>query len=319
MNDWKKQLQTALTSTTQLCDYLGLPTPRFQEAAGFAVRVPLSFANRMEKGNSKDPLLLQVMAREQELEVVDGFTEDPLKEQAANPIPGLLHKYNGRVLIVLTGSCAINCRYCFRRHFSYSDNGALKNWSQILAYIKNDASIFEVILSGGDPLLVDDNRLAEIISDLEAINHVTTLRFHTRLPVVIPARITDQFVAMLDAARLQIVTVLHINHANEIDIELATQLKKLGAVSQLLNQAVLLKGVNDSVTALKNLSHTLFVAGVLPYYLHQLDQIKAAHHFYVPQKIGLELIAQLRACMPGYLVPRYAQEIPKMTSKTVLA
>jgi len=319
MSDWKSQLKEALTSTAELYSHLNLPVPKFQETAGFAIRVPLAFANRMQKKNLKDPLLLQVMVREQELEVVGGFTTDPLEEKNANPLPGLLHKYNGRVLIVLTGSCAINCRYCFRRHFSYSDNSALTQWSNILAYIKNDASISEVILSGGDPLLVDDDKLAQIIRDLENISHVTTLRFHTRLPVVIPARITDKFIKELSATSLDVVMVLHINHANEIDDELFMQLKKLGAVVQLLNQAVLLKDINDSVDALENLSRTLFPAGVLPYYLHQLDPVKAAHHFFVPQKIGLRLIEQLRTRLPGYLVPRYAQETPKKASKSVLA
>jgi EF-P beta-lysylation protein EpmB len=319
MNSWQYYLKTALSSSYELYNYLGLDLPIENQDAGFAVRVPRPFADKMQRGNSRDPLLLQVLNRPDELLQVEGFSRDPLGEADANPLPGLLHKYNGRVLIVLSGSCAINCRYCFRRHFSYNDNSALQNWQEILDYINSDSSIEEVILSGGDPLLVDDERLKCLINDLENIKHITTLRIHTRLPVVIPQRITNELLELLGQSRLNIITVLHINHANEIDKLLTIQLKKLHTVSALLNQTVLLRDINDSFEALMHLSKHLFAANVLPYYLHQLDPIQGAHHFYVDPAKGKALIQQLVFHLPGYLVPKYVQELPASKSKVAIA
>lgn len=319
MKIWQQHLQQALSSVAQLYAYLDLPGDPAQNDTGFALRVPRPYADRIERGNLQDPLLLQVLYQAQELEITPGFTLDPLGEVNANPIPGLLHKYKGRVLIVLTGSCAINCRYCFRRHFSYADNAALKHWEKIRTYIQNDPTIEEVILSGGDPLLVGDEQLGRIIQDIDAITHVTTVRFHTRLPIVIPDRITDDLVNMLRDTRLNVVTVLHCNHANEIDDCVQEKLALLKPVSTLLNQAVLLKGVNDSVDALVHLSKRLFESKILPYYLHQLDPVTGTQHFFVSPEHGVELIAQIRAQLPGYLVPQYVQELSGATNKSPLS
>ncbi len=308
MMTWQQQLQTAITSSAQLYEYVHVDLP-VADDAGFAVRVPTAFADRMQKGNPRDPLLLQVVARAPEVQAIFGFTQDPLSEYDASPIPGLLHKYTGRVLVVLTGSCAVNCRYCFRRHFAYSENGALKQWPAILDYIRRDESISEVILSGGDPLLVDDAKLASLIADIETIAHVHTLRVHTRFPVMIPERITEQLLHLFEQTRLHVVIVLHINHAQEIDAGLSARIKQLKRVAQVLNQSVLLKDINDSVSALENLSQRLWSIGVLPYYLHQLDAVAGAHHFHVSLDEGRRLITQLQTRLPGYLVPKYVQEV----------
>jgi len=318
MEIWQLHLKTALSTAAQLYDYLGIHAIADHNDAGFAIRVPRPFADRMQRGDRDDPLLRQVISRPEELQHVDGFTVDPIGEAAVNPIPGLLHKYHGRVLIVLTGSCAVNCRYCFRRHFAYQDNSALSHWDAICDYIKKDHTIREVIFSGGEPLLVDDTQLGDLIQDVEGIAHVTTLRIHTRLPVVIPQRITDSLLTVLAQSRLAVVTVLHINHAHEIDDFLQAQLKKLRAVTHLLNQTVLLKEINDCCDALAQLSYRLFESDVMPYYLHQLDPIKGAHHFYVKPEVGMALIQQLKGQLPGYLVPRYVQEIAAANSKVDL-
>ena len=291
MKNWKQELQQAISDPDELQVLLDLPAQ--------SLAVP------------KKHLFIAA----NEFEQVDGYDADPLQEATTNPIPGLLHKYHGRVLIVLSGSCAINCRYCFRRAFPYNDNSALKHWPQIIEYLKNHHEISEVILSGGDPLLVDDEQLASVIRDVEAIPHITTLRIHTRLPVVIPSRITDEFIDLLSRSCLQTVVVLHINHANEIDDELSAALLRLKSAAIVLNQAVLLKNINDSVDALESLSRRLFAAGVLPYYVHQLDRVVGAHHFYVSQEQGVQLMAALQARLPGYLVPRYVQEVPGKPNK----
>ena len=316
MKNWKQELQQAISDPDELQVLLDLPAQSLAvPKKHFPLRVPRSFVRRMQKGNPNDPLLLQVFIAANEFEQVDGYDADPLQEATTNPIPGLLHKYHGRVLIVLSGSCAINCRYCFRRAFPYNDNSALKHWPQIIEYLKNHHEISEVILSGGDPLLVDDEQLASVIRDVEAIPHITTLRIHTRLPVVIPSRITDEFIDLLSRSCLQTVVVLHINHANEIDDELSAALLRLKSAAIVLNQAVLLKNINDSVDALESLSRRLFAAGVLPYYVHQLDRVVGAHHFYVSQEQGVQLMAALQARLPGYLVPRYVQEVPGKPNK----
>lgn len=316
MKVWKKELQQAISDIHQLRALLELPEEEVTVPEDhFPLRVPLPFIRRMQKGNEQDPLLLQVLMKQDEFATVMGYEADPLKELTTNPIPGLLHKYHGRVLVVLSGSCAINCRYCFRRSFPYNDNSALKHWPRILEYIGENDSITEVILSGGDPLLLDDERLKMLVHDLELISHVDTLRIHTRLPVVIPSRVTDEFIMLLSQSRLQTVIVLHSNHAHEIDDELREALLRLKSVTQLLNQAVLLKNINDSVEALEQLSRRLWQAGVLPYYVHQLDSVAGAHHFYVSPDEGMTIMNELRARLPGYLVPQYVEEVPGESSK----
>ncbi|PHQ78152.1 MAG: EF-P beta-lysylation protein EpmB [Coxiella sp. (in: Bacteria)] len=315
MEQWQQHLKSAVTDTAELYDLLNLRQTVPLVRSSFALRVPRPFIERMQKGNPNDPLLLQVQVRADELKQVPGYQQDPLAESSSNPIPGLLHKYQGRVLIMLTGSCAVNCRYCFRRHFPYADNSGLAHWSRIIDYIKADPSINEVIFSGGDPLLVDDAKLSRLITDLEKIEHVTTLRIHTRTPVVIPQRITDALVSCLRETRLQSVVVLHINHANEIDATLQQKLRLLNEVATLLCQSVLLKGINDSVDALVQLSHRLFASSVLPYYLHQLDKTQGVHHFDVDEEVGINLVKALQARLPGYLVPRYVREVAGKASK----
>lgn len=317
MKTWKQQLQSAVTDPAKLYALLDL-TYESGPRPTFPLRVPQPFIARMQKGNPNDPLLLQVMMQSQELNEVDGYSDDPLAEKTTNPIPGLLHKYHGRVLLTLTGSCAVNCRYCFRRHFAYVENQALAHWQQILDYIAADKTITEVILSGGEPLLVDDAQLQDLIPTLEEIPHLQTLRLHTRMPVVIPARVTDALVRILKHSRLQVIIVLHINHPNEIDAEFIDAMICLKPVSQLLNQSVLLKGINDSADTLIYLSQKLFQVGILPYYLHQLDRVQGAHHFYVSKEKGLKIIAEMQASLPGYLVPRYVKEIAQDKSKQLL-
>ena len=316
---WQQQLAGAFSNIEDLCRYLSLSYKDLPVSVAatknFPLRVPVGFADCMEKGNPNDPLLRQVLPINDELITYPGFNDDPVGDLASASLIGVLHKYHGRVLIVLSGSCAINCRYCFRRAFPYNDNSALKHWPQIIEYLKNHHEISEVILSGGDPLLVDDEQLASVIRDVEAIPHITTLRIHTRLPVVIPSRITDEFIDLLSRSCLQTVVVLHINHANEIDDELSAALLRLKSAAIVLNQAVLLKNINDSVDALESLSRRLFAAGVLPYYVHQLDRVVGAHHFYVSQEQGVQLMAALQARLPGYLVPRYVQEVPGKPNK----
>ena len=243
--------------------------------------------------------------------MVAGFGADPVGDLAAMAAPGVLHKYQGRVLLTATGACAVHCRYCFRRHFPYADANPLADrWNQALAYIAADDSIVEVILSGGDPLTMSDRRLAELVHGLEGVAHLRRLRLHTRLPIVLPERVNDELLAWLGATRLKTVVVVHANHAQEIDASVASALARLKAAGvELLNQSVLLRGVNDSADVLAALSEVLFAAGVMPYYLHMLDRVQGAAHFEVPEAAARGLMAELNRRLPGYLVPRWVREI----------
>ncbi|OEE31064.1 EF-P beta-lysylation protein EpmB [Vibrio genomosp. F10 str. ZF-129] len=321
--NWLKQLANAISDPAKLLAQLEIDASEwevgFEAKALFAQRVPLSFVNRMEKGNPHDPLLRQVLPLNEEFSIHDGYSTDPLEEQN-NAIPGLLHKYRNRALFILKGGCAINCRYCFRRHFPYEDNKGSKSvWQQGLDYLHAHSEINEVILSGGDPLMAKDHELEWLIKHIEAIPHITRLRIHTRLPVVIPARITQELLKLLGHSRLQVILVTHINHANEIDAALTeamTQLKRHHVT--LLNQSVLLKGVNDSVEAQVSLSNHLFDAGILPYYLHVLDKVQGAAHFYVSDERAKKIMAALIEQVSGYLVPTLTREIGGRQSKTPL-
>ncbi|WP_038178706.1 EF-P beta-lysylation protein EpmB [Vibrio rhizosphaerae] len=321
--NWLKQLANAISDPEQLLRYLEIdPTPweqGFKARKLFAQRVPLSFVERMEKGNPFDPLLRQVLPLCQEFEVSPGFSTDPLAEQS-NEQPGLLHKYKNRVLLILKGACAINCRYCFRRHFPYQDNKGNKTvWQENLDYIAQHPELNEVILSGGDPLMAKDHELGWLIEQIASMPHIQTLRFHSRLPVVIPERITPTLTALLAQTRLQVVFVSHINHANEINASLAEAMNALRQAGvTLLNQAVLLKGVNDSVAAQINLSEALFQAGILPYYLHVLDKVQGAAHFFVSDEAARTIMAGVIEQVSGYLVPRLTREIGGRSSKTPL-
>lgn len=320
-NNWQKELARAFTSPEQLLHYLQIDAAPWQSGFRarrlFPMRVPRPFADKMRPGDARDPLLRQVLPLGEEFEQVPGFVTDPLDEHHS-ALPGLLHKYESRVLLVVRGGCAVNCRYCFRRHFPYADNSpGREGWHEALDYIAAHAEINEVILSGGDPLMARDEHLDRLITGLEAIPHLKRLRIHSRLPVVIPTRLTAALQQRLSDSRLQAVMVLHINHANEIDDELAARLapwRQAGIT--LLNQSVLLAGVNDNTEALCQLSERLFEAGVLPYYLHQLDKVAGAAHFAVDDNEATALLAAMLARLPGFLVPRLVREIGGEHSKT---
>jgi EF-P beta-lysylation protein EpmB len=309
-----------ITSARELCALLQLDLPQFLSqtaTAEFALRVPRSFVARMVPGDLNDPLLKQVLPIAAEMQLAPGYSHDPLQEKKVNPVPGLLHKYQGRVLWLLSGGCAIHCRYCFRRHFAYQENTPGRaGWEAALNYIVQNPDISEVIYSGGDPLLLKDELLAELTQKIAAIPHVTTLRIHTRLPIVIPERVTEGLVDCLRKTRLQAVVVLHCNHANELDSNVAQALQPLRQAGiTLLNQSVLLRGVNDDAEVLIALSRRLFAVGVLPYYLHMLDAVQGAAHFAVSLDKARELKEVLRGALPGYLVPRLVQEKAGMASK----
>ncbi|GEA62210.1 EF-P beta-lysylation protein EpmB [Vibrio comitans] len=321
--NWLQQLANGISDPAELLSMLAIDPQHYADGFAarklFAQRVPLSFVERMEKGNPNDPLLLQVLPIAEEFAQVDGFTTDPLEEQD-NQQPSLLHKYKNRVLLILKGSCAINCRYCFRRHFPYSENKGSKSvWQQNLDYIAQHPEINEVILSGGDPLMAKDHELQWLVQEIEKIEHIRTLRIHSRLPVVIPSRITDALCTMLKETRLNTVLVTHLNHPNEINAEFATAMSrlKLSGVT-LLNQGVMLKGVNDDVLILKRLSEQLFSVGILPYYMHVLDKVQGAAHFYISDEKAKALMAGLMKEVSGYLVPSLTREIGGRDSKTPL-
>jgi EF-P beta-lysylation protein EpmB len=312
---WKAELAASFTSALDLLEFLGLPLEARLggggAAQGFPFRVTAAFAGRMKKGDPGDPLLLQVLPMAEERVAQAGYGADPVGDLRALVVPGLLHKYHGRALLIASGACAIHCRYCFRREFPYAD-GQLNRSRLAGAFetIARDASIAEVILSGGDPLVLDDARLAALVDGLAAIPHVRRLRVHTRLPIVLPSRITPQLVQILTGTRLKPVVVVHANHANEFDAGVGRALLALrNAGVALLNQSVLLKGVNDNVETLAGLSETLFDQGVLPYYLHVLDKANGTGHFDVPDAAALALLDQLRRRLPGYLVPRLVREV----------
>lgn len=323
---WQSQLSQGVRTPTELLGLLDLPLELLADAqAGheaFSVRVPLSFVNRMKSGDVDDPLLRQVLPLAAESEPAPkGYSLDPLGENQANKTPGIVHKYKSRVLLITTGSCAINCRYCFRRHFPYDDNQlSTDEWLKALDYIAQRPEINEVILSGGDPLNSSDNRLFKLFDAIEAIPHVKRLRIHTRLPIVLPARITPDFVARLKASPLNVVTVVHANHSQEINEEVGSALRLLhGGNLHVLNQSVLLKGVNDNGKALIDLSEALFQYGVMPYYLHQLDPVKGSHHFEVDDSKAMKLMETLRKELPGFLVPKLVRELAGEPSKTPVA
>jgi EF-P beta-lysylation protein EpmB len=323
-SSWNQVLAGATRDVESLLNQLDIPlselNQRQQACLDFPLLVPQPFIDKMQKGNPNDPLLLQVLPQSAELEVVEGFINDPLAEKHSNLQKGLIHKYHGRVLVLLSTGCAVNCRYCFRRHFPYQENRIGKNdWQAILEYVAQDTSIEELILSGGDPLMLSDQQLEKFIKQAEAIPHLERLRIHTRLPVVIPQRITDKLIKVLHSTRFDCAIVLHINHSHELDDLLVNALAKFRQAGiMLLNQAVLLYGINDTLDDQTRLSKALFKAGVLPYYLHLLDKVKGAHHFDVDEKSAQDLYRQLLLKLSGYLVPKLVREESGKSSKTPL-
>lgn len=320
-SNWQSALKNAVTDVRELYRLLELNVSTNSDVLSaqqdFSCRVPHPFIARMKKGDAKDPLLLQVMPVAQEMRMYPGFSKDPVAESAFNPVPGLLHKYPNRVLLTLAGACAVNCRYCFRRHFPYEDNmPGQYSWSHVLDYINENPAIDEVILSGGDPLLLKDELLGRFIAALSDAPFVKRLRIHTRLPVVIPARITNELITLLSDCSLQTVFVIHCNHPNEVDEALKNALEKFKKTSvTILNQSVLLKDVNDDSDTLTSLSLKLFEAGVMPYYLHELDQVSGAGHFFVSKDRIKAIMQGLKEKLPGYLVPKFAKEVPGMKHK----
>lgn len=317
--NWQSQLSEAISDVNELFLLLNLDPSEHQLylPKHFQLRVPRAFVSKMKVGDRNDPLLKQVLPEVQEAIEVTGFVSDPLGEVGQNPIDGLLHKYQSRVLITLTGACAIHCRYCFRQHFDYQANlPTSQKQAAILEYIQAHPEVNEVILSGGDPLSLSNRRLFAWLDKLEALPQLTTIRLHTRLPIVIPDRLDAALLERLSQSRCQIVMVIHCNHPNEIDNATKLALKRTQASGvTLLNQAVLLKGINDTVEIQSALSKHLFDSNVIPYYLHLLDKVAGAAHFHIDERQACALYWQLLAKLPGYLVPKLVKELPNRPFK----
>jgi len=321
LSTWQEELSSLVTSPDELVSYLQLDEkylePAKQAAALFPLRTTRSYLARIEKNTPDDPLLRQILPLGEELHEESGYSHDPLGEEQANKAPGLIHKYKGRVLFVLSPQCAINCRYCFRRFFDYNANTPSRSqWQQALAYVRENNSIEEVILSGGDPLSTSDKQLAWLCEELNNIPHLERLRIHSRLPIVLPQRINKALINILKSCRLQSTMVIHCNHSQEINTEVEEALWRLrDARITTLNQSVLLKEVNDSASVLITLSKKLFANGVLPYYLHQLDKVSGAAHFAVNENATNALQRALLEELPGYLVPKFVREIAGVAYK----
>lgn len=320
---WQSQLSDLIREPEVLAELLGLSDPQgiCEASQDFPLRVPRALLDRIKPGDLQDPVLLQCLPQLQERVIVAGFTPDPLNEAAQNPVRGVLRKFENRALITLTQSCAIHCRYCFRRNFNYADNLPGKKQAQaVLDYLAQDPHLEEVILSGGDPLTVSDDYLRWFIEQLSDIQHIQTLRIHTRLPILIPERITAGLLQLLSETRFNVVVVTHCNHAQEINGAVKAACLSLKAAGiTLLNQAVLLKGINDTATVQIQLAKTLFDCGILPYYLHLLDPVQGAAHFHVDDSIGIDIITAMEKALQGYLVPRLVRETPGAASKIRLA
>lgn len=321
---WQSSLADAIRDLPTLLDRLQLPRDLLAggeaSAAEFPVLVPESFLRRIRPGDPADPLLRQVLPALEETQPRHGFLLDPVHDAGARSAPGLLQKYAGRALLIAQGSCAVHCRYCFRRHYPYAaEPRSIDDWQPALDEIRRDRSLHEIILSGGDPLILSDRRLAQLIDLLAQIPHLKRLRLHTRLPIVLPERVTQNLLDLLRQSPLQAICVIHSNHARELVSDCALAVRKLVLAGiPVLNQAVLLRGVNDSVQALADLCERCVDLGVMPYYLHQLDRVQGAAHFEVPQSVGKRLVEELRTRLPGYAVPRYVVEQPGEPSKTPL-
>ena len=323
--NWQTQLSDLITDPQELLETLELSQEQLLSGAKLAVdqfrlRVPRAFVGKMQKGDALDPLLLQVLPHHLELEEHAGYITDPLGEEQANQQPGVLHKYQSRFLLTLTGACAVHCRYCFRRHFPYQENlPKSEDWLNIQQYILSQPDINEVILSGGDPLTLSNRKLKLWIDRLETLPQIKFLRIHSRVPIVIPNRVDEELISILKNSRLRIILVVHSNHASELDDFTCSKLSELVKEQiTVLNQAVLLKGVNDTADVLVNLSYRLFDAGVMPYYLHVLDKVKGAHHFDRSPEYIDQLYAEVLARLPGYLVPKLVREIAGEKNKTPL-
>ena len=326
-NSWQKDYASAITSLSELMEILELPPlppDKLQNALKadrqFKLKVPLAYLECIEKGNPNDPLLRQILPVEEENIITPGFVQDPVGDLNASALPGLIHKYKKRILLVTTPACAIHCRYCFRRHYPYQEASANGfEFQAAIDYIRSDSEITEVILSGGDPLSLADAQLQRLLTEIEAIDHIRTVRLHTRLAITLPSRMTPALKSLLTNRRFKTVMVVHCNHPNEISPQVNYRLSQF-ANSQisLLNQSVLLAGVNDEVETLAKLSDKLFESGILPYYLHMLDPVEGASHFIVNQESAIKLMKKLQKILPGYLLPRLVKEIPGKLSKQTI-
>ena len=323
-NSWQQQLQQAITAPADLLDMLELDAKHLSAATAaaalFPLKVPMSFVERMKKGDINDPLLKQVLPIGAECNITEGYSSDPVEEQAGQH-SGIIHKYHGRLLLMVNGHCAVNCRYCFRRHFPYGEHKlSREEWKATIEHIKADTSISEIIYSGGDPLASGDKQLQWLTQEIAAIDHVKRLRIHSRLPVVIPDRITDECLEWMSQTRLATVMVLHINHPQELaSTTLKTAIARMkNAGITVLNQAVLLKEVNDTIDIQVELSETLFHAGVLPYYLHVLDKVQGSAHFDTADSTAKKLHQAMTAQLPGYLVPKLVREVASQPSKIAI-
>jgi len=320
---WSKVTAKSVSDSTTLANLLALDPDALGQritSNDFRLRVPLTFVSRMQPGSLSDPLLCQILPDSREALQSDDCTSDPLNEKQSNVQPGVVHKYRGRVLLTAAVSCPINCRYCFRRHFPYNENRLTpKTWQPALDYIRNDSTIHEVILSGGEPLLLNDETFSALFDELEAIGHIKFLRIHSRFPIAVPQRLTSALCERLSMSRCKVTLVLHSNHANEIDEHVKLHLQALvTSPVTLLNQSVLLRGINDNSQTLTELSEALFEAGVLPYYLHATDPVAGTTHFQVNDTKARKLAKAMTECLPGYLVPTLVREISGQRAKTRL-
>jgi len=321
---WQHELREVIRDPGELLEKVGLQAEKSALSvpvnSSFPLKAPLSYLQRIRPGQPNDPLLRQILPIADEERDVIGYRADPLDEITHTTTPGLIRKYPGRVLLITTSVCAIHCRYCFRRHYPYNENSpSRENWNAAIDAIREDNSIHEVILSGGDPLSLSDEKIGSLIQQLETIPHVIWLRIHTRMPVVLPSRMTESLLQTLNRSRFKLTMVIHANHPHEIENDVIETLQRLHQSGiQLLNQSVLLKGVNDNAEILTELSHRLYNNHVLPYYLHMLDPVAGAAHFEVAENQAREIHKQMQATLPGYLVPRLVRELPGESSKTLL-
>jgi len=319
-HDWKVALSESFRQIEDLLKYceLDVNRPESGSEAGFPVRVTKYYASLIEKGNPQDPLLLQVMPDKREHHHIQGYSLDAVGDIKAMPVPGLIHKYPNRVLLTLTAACPIHCRYCFRRHFPYSEAKLdISNCSPVINYLNRHSEISEVILSGGDPLMLSDQKISTLITQLNKIPHIQYLRFHTRLLSVLPERVNETFISILAQFNGKVVFITHINHPNEIsefNQRVFNLLSQHGF--QLLNQSVLLKAINDKKSILSELSYKLFDNHIIPYYLHSLDKVRGAAHFDLTVDQQCKIYTELRNSLPGYLVPKLVNEISGQLSKT---
>lgn len=315
---WRLILKKNFVHIDKLADFLNLSVHQKEhllKRSKFPLNLPLRLANKIEKGNLKDPILMQFLPILDETREVATYKKDPLEEASFKKSTTLISKYTSRVLMIPSPACAMHCRYCFRRHFPYESKQ--KNFQNELEWIRQNKQLQEVILSGGDPLSLNDQELISILYDLEKITHIKKIRFHTRFPIGIPERITNDLLDAFKSINKQFVFIVHINHPNELDTDLLESLKKIQLTgTPVLCQSVLLKNINDDIDVLEKLCTQLSDWGILPYYIHSLDKVQGAEHFDVPEEKGVSLIKSLRDRIPGYAVPSFVREEVGKKSKT---